>query len=72
MLFLDSAIFVIFPFSAKVVIYSRIYKIGRPFIEYNRFASIDENPSFKQIFFSGNWRKNFLTFVNVNNVVKSI
>ena len=42
--------FVIFPFSAKVVIYSRIYKIGRPFIEYNRFASIDENPSFKQIF----------------------
>ena len=50
MLFLDSAIFVIFPFSAKVVIYSRIYKIGRPFIEYNRFASIDENPSFKQIF----------------------
>ena len=59
MLFLDSAIFVIFPFSAKVVIYSQIYKIGRPFIEYNRFVSIDENPSFKQIFFSGNWRKIF-------------
>ncbi|PFN89885.1 hypothetical protein CN974_00130 [Bacillus thuringiensis] len=39
------------PFSAKIVIYSRIYKIGRPFIEYNRFVLIDENPSFKQIFF---------------------
>ncbi|OXB97590.1 hypothetical protein CGQ22_17380 [Bacillus sp. M13(2017)] len=39
------------PFSPKVVIYSRIYKIGCPFIEYNRFVSIDENPSFKQIFF---------------------
>ena len=50
MLFLDSVIFIIFPFSAKVVVYSRIYKNGRPFIEYNRFVSIDENPSFKQIF----------------------
>ena len=39
------------PFLAKVVVYSRIYKNGRPFIEYNRFVSIDENPSFKQIFF---------------------
>ena len=59
MLFLDSAIFVIFPFSAKVVIYSQIYKIGRPFIEYNRFVSIDENPSLNKYFFSGNWRKIF-------------
>ncbi|PIE95754.1 hypothetical protein CO726_07010 [Bacillus fungorum] len=39
------------PFSAKVIVYSRIYKNGHPFIEYNRFVSIDENPSFKQIFF---------------------
>ena len=46
--------FIISPFSAKVVVYSRIYKNGRPFIEYNRFVSIDENPSFKQIFFNGN------------------
>ncbi|HDR4860510.1 MULTISPECIES: hypothetical protein [Bacillus cereus group] len=51
------------PFSAKVVIYSRIYKIGRPFIEYNRFVLIDENPSFKQIFFSENWRKKFSDFL---------
>lgn len=51
------------PFSAKVVIYSRIYKNGRPFIEYNRFVSIDENPSFKQIFFLGEIdEKKFLTF----------
>ncbi|WP_141555627.1 hypothetical protein [Bacillus wiedmannii] len=51
------------PFSAKVVIYSRIYKNGRPFIEYNRFVSIDENPSFKQIFFLVEIdEKNFLTF----------
>ncbi|OJE39522.1 hypothetical protein BAQ47_15155 [Bacillus tropicus] len=39
------------PFSPKVVVYYRICKNGRPFIEYNRFVSIDENPSFKQIFF---------------------
>ncbi|PGK46271.1 hypothetical protein CN907_04770 [Bacillus anthracis] len=39
------------PFSAKVIVYSRICKNGRPFIEYNRFVSINENPSFKQIFF---------------------
>ncbi|WP_333563957.1 hypothetical protein [Bacillus cereus group sp. Bc177] len=51
------------PFSAKVVVYSRIYKNGRPFIEYNRFVSIDENPSFKQIFFSENWRKKFFDFL---------
>ncbi len=52
MLFLDSVIFIISPpFSAKVVVYSRICKNGRPFIEYNRFVSIEENPSFKQIFF---------------------
>lgn len=51
------------PFSAKVVVYSRIYKNGRPFIEYNRFVSIDENPSFKQIFFLVKIdEKNFLTF----------
>ncbi|MGR5970607.1 hypothetical protein ACT7C1_32085 [Bacillus paranthracis] len=51
--------FCYFPlFQQKVVVYSRIYKNGRPFIkngrpfiEYNRFVSIDENPSFKQIFF---------------------
>ncbi|HHK5534258.1 TPA: hypothetical protein ACQUHH_002670 [Bacillus mobilis] len=51
------------PFSAKVVVYSRIYKNGRPFIEYNRFVSIDENPSFKQIFFLVEFgEKIFLTF----------
>jgi len=51
------------PFSAKVVVYSRIYKNGRPFIEYNRFVSIDKNPSFKQIFFLVEFgEKNFLTF----------
>ncbi|HDR4714626.1 hypothetical protein CN470_06550 [Bacillus cereus] len=61
------------PFSAKVVIYSQIYKIGRPFIEYNRFVSIDENPSFKQIFFLVEiGEKIFGFFVNVNNVVKSV
>jgi len=48
------------PFSAKVVVYSRIYKNGRPFIEYNRFASFDKTPSFKQIFFRmKNGEKNF-------------
>lgn len=47
------------PFSPKVVVYSRIYKIGRPFIEYNRFVSIGENPSFKQIFFLENLTKKF-------------
>ena len=71
MLFLDSVILLFSPFSAKVVVYSRIYKNGRPFIEYNRFVSIDENPSFKQIFLMEIDEK-FLTFVNVNNVVKSI
>ncbi|MBJ8103451.1 MULTISPECIES: hypothetical protein [Bacillus cereus group] len=51
------------PFSAKVVVYSRIYKNGRPFIEYNRFVSIDKNPSFKQIFFLVEiGEKIFLTF----------
>ncbi|GCF75548.1 TPA: hypothetical protein ACGW7B_005190 [Bacillus nitratireducens] len=51
------------PFSAKVVVYSQIYKNGRPFIEYNRFVSIDKNPSFKQIFFLVEiGEKNFLTF----------
>ncbi|WP_439020146.1 hypothetical protein [Bacillus thuringiensis] len=51
------------PFSAKGAVYSRIYKNGRPFIEYNRFVSIDENPSFKQIFFLVEiGEKNFLTF----------
>lgn len=51
------------PFSPKVVVYSRIYKIGRPFIEYNRFVSIGENPFFKQIFFLVEFgEKNFLTF----------
>ncbi len=64
MLFLHSTNFFIFPpFSAKVVIYSRIYKIGRPFIEYNRFVPLRENPSFKQIFFLVEiGEKNFLTF----------
>ncbi|PFQ45752.1 hypothetical protein COK05_13635 [Bacillus cereus] len=51
------------PFSAKVVVFSRIYKNGRPFIEYNRFVSIDKNPSFKQIFFLVEFgEKKFLTF----------
>ncbi|MGR5880426.1 hypothetical protein ACT7DO_25440 [Bacillus pacificus] len=56
--------FYYFPlFQQKVVVYSRIYKNGRPFIEYNRFVSIDENPSFKQIFFLMEIdEKNFLTF----------
>ncbi|WP_080784389.1 hypothetical protein [Bacillus mycoides] len=50
------------PFSPKIVVYSRIYKIGRPFIEYNRFVSISENPSFKQIFFLVEFdEKKFLT-----------
>ena len=44
--------FIIFPFFSKSRCIFPIYKIGRPFIEYNRFVSIDENPSFKQIFFS--------------------
>ncbi|WP_071717322.1 hypothetical protein [Bacillus paramycoides] len=51
------------PFSPKVVVYSRIYKIGRPFIEYNRFALFTENPSLKQIFFLVEIsEKNILTF----------
>ncbi|MFJ8355021.1 MULTISPECIES: hypothetical protein [Bacillus] len=51
------------PFSPKVVVYSRIYKIGRPFIEYNRFAPFTENPSLKQIFFLVEIsEKNILTF----------
>ena len=53
--------FCYFPFSAKVVIYSQIYKIGRPFIEYNRFVSIDENPSLNKYFLVEIGEK-FLTF----------
>ncbi|MFL0491225.1 hypothetical protein ACH0CQ_16660 [Bacillus sp. 179-I 2A5 NHS] len=53
------------PFSAKFVIYSRICKIGCPFIEYNRFVLIDEIPSFTQIFFLVKiGEKIFLTFCN--------
>ncbi|WP_141532007.1 hypothetical protein [Bacillus cereus] len=62
-IFRQRTLFYFPPFSAKVVIYSRICKIGRPFIEYNRFVSIDETPSFKQIFFLVEiGEKNFLTF----------
>ncbi|WP_105584100.1 MULTISPECIES: hypothetical protein [Bacillus] len=51
------------PFSPKVVVYSRIYKIGGPFIEYNRFAPFNENPSLKQIIFLVEIsEKNILTF----------
>ena len=51
------------PFSSKVVVYSRIYEMGRSFIEYNRFALFDRIPSFKQIFFrTKNDEKIFLTF----------
>ena len=43
---------VCFPPSAiKIRFYFRIYENEHAFIEYNRFAPFDKNPSSKQIFF---------------------